>query len=350
MTGVATRIKKRWAIIGGTITGIGAVFSVLDILPKLVSSFENAWTLNFIPDVLLVMGLTLLAGVAYAQFGRGIASSYADVLRCGSWWQRASLVLLSLVVLGLVATSYGDWKKYYRQRVSSAKFDWGYVRARSALKRGEFITAAALLKSDRGTQKFLSTALKKKRDQEEADTLQRLVDVSKYLKRYRQAAAVAPISLPDLLLLQRAARLYPDSTDVLSTTGDAQRRLQAAVGFWLVGVGALQDGNVSLAGERFRRSHEKGGVSLFDQELLLRYCSQPDLRHFSAAEAEVLNGYLHIPVQRLRFLLIDTHPWVRALVALPSAPMAGTGASQLSYYEQTVQRDHGAVPSAFAPE
>jgi|CZKX01.1.fsa_nt_gi hypothetical protein len=348
MTGIAARIKKRWAIIGGAITGIGALFSVLDILPKLVSSYENAWTLNFIPDVLLVMGLTLLAAVAYAQFGRELAASYADILGGGTRWQRASLVLLSLAMLGLVATSLGDWKKYYRQRVSSAKFDWSYVQARSALKRGDFVRAAAFFKSDHGKQKFLSTALKKKRDREEEDTLQRLADVDKYLKRYSQAATRVPISLPDLLLVQRAARLYPDSPDVLSATADAQQRLRAAMEPWFAGIGALQHGDTSLARLSFHESLEKGGISLFDQELLLRYCGQQDLRYFSSAEVEVLDGYLKIPVQRLRFLLRDAHPWIQALLALPSAPSAGDGPAQLSYYDQMLQRDHRAVPHAFA--
>jgi hypothetical protein len=339
VTMLVSRLKKRWVVVGAAIAAFGGLFSILDILPKLVGGYDYAWTLSFIPDVLLVIGLALLAATACTRWGPRLLTSSVSLFRAGPWWKSASLVVLFITLVGAGATSVGDWKRFYRLRVFSAKFDWNYLKAKSALVRGDFSGAVEFFKGMRSKDAYLSKDMSSRRRAEQVDTLQRLADVQSYLARYRRAVAKGGVSMADLLMVQRAARLSPDSKDVLSATLDAQRRLTVAIETYFVGVNALQKGEFAMAQSALQESLQKSSISFFDQELLVRYCADRDLQHFSSSELELIKGYLNIPVDRLRYVLKDAHPWVSSLLAMPSSPMV-EGSKQLNYYQQMLKRDH----------
>ena len=310
--------RQPWSILGGIVTAVGSFFSIFELLPRLSSGHSDAWTLHFLPDVLIGCGATIIAVSIARKWGSTWIRSYRYWLTRGRTWQKVTLLAapVALVVVSIGAKSATS--NYYRARLFMAKFDWPYAEAKAYLSIGEYEAAIAAFERQGERFGYMPPDTRTRRDWELQETRRRLADVKNYLARFERTKQQGTFGVGALLLVQRAFQLYPDSAEVLAAAKQASQMLRSRFDLYLSGLERWQNQDC-LSAQKLLREPRNGLVRIFDEEVLLRYCRNPAFEAFNDDEKEILNVYLSTPIEELRTILWE-HPLVRAIVRLPTEP------------------------------
>ena len=314
--------RERWAQIGALLALIGGVFGILDLIPRLLSDYERAWTLRFIPDILVTYGALLVAIGAYHKWGRTLMASCYNILFRGKIWQKAVITGLILALVVVAAYTVVELPRYYRVRLFSAKFDWHYANAKIALRNGDYQRALNEFKSQRDRFTYLpeETAARGRRNMMH-DTNRRLSDVDNYLHRFKaETDAVRGIDFQDILLLQRASQLLPGSNEVLRLAKLANGKLDLALQSYFRAIALMQNSKFIEARKELKSSRQY--MRLLDQDLLIRYCELAEPEALSLEEREIIEFYLQTPIPEMEAILHE-HPLLEAVAKIgPKRPQS----------------------------
>jgi tetratricopeptide (TPR) repeat protein len=289
-------LKLFWAIMLGILGLITALTGLLK---------DYSWTANFLPDWVF---LCILLSVFYSSYPKLIIPLFASVraiISNGGNLRRLCVIgLILILVIGLVL-NIKQLEPYYRARLFYAKFDWHFAQGRGYLRKGLYEQAVREFDKQGNHFSYLPETTLYIAKKEALDTKRRLIEVNSYLDRFNEAIkSNNPPNYMDLLLAQRAFKLYPESQRVLRAREIAKRQISQALIFYFKAIELLQNNRQDLARQELVSSR-KNCQNLLHQDLLLRYCNLFGKIPFNSEESKVLDFYLRTPLNEIKETVFD---------------------------------------------
>jgi hypothetical protein len=323
-------LARFWAVGMGGLAAVTALAGALQNLPKLVLDSKDLWIGEFAWDFALAAIVLGYVPFLLSHTRVRIGASIAQLVRFGRTREVVVLTILMTLVLFLGIPVLTAVRESYAIRYHSSMMDWPFLKAKIALQQRDYKVVRkelALLgkqlyyprfQESSDTASIEGTLPAKQRKRMLAECQLRARDAQEVLRRLEVQLSRDGISFEELMLLQRAANLDPESPGIGALAARAKAKVEGAITAYVAGVRSLQSGDTAVAASELQRA-EQTCRGMLHQTQLAMFARRTDKAPQNAEEASVLKFYLETPIADIERGL-RTHPAVSFFLQTPSKP------------------------------